>query len=144
MVALGLGHKACLLNVANGTVLRVLEVRHDDYDREVESLAFSPDKQTLAVGYEQGGIRRWRVADGERIGILDEHRERVRYLSFSSDGQFLASGASDGSVILWRMSDGEFLHLMDENAEVIGLAFSSDGKILAAGFEAGFARLWWE
>ncbi len=76
----------------------------------VESVAFSPDGSTLAVGRTVDGygrsagiVRLWDVSTGENIHTLEGHTDDVNSVAFSPDGRTLASGSSDGTVLLWEI-----------------------------------------
>ncbi len=70
----------------------------------VESLAFSPDGQLLALGLWDGGIEIWRLPEGEKAASLPDGRNnRVNALAFGPDGDLLAAGYEDGSLKLWRV-----------------------------------------
>ncbi|MDE0638012.1 MAG: WD40 repeat domain-containing protein, partial [Candidatus Poribacteria bacterium] len=69
-----------------------------------DSVAFSPDGQTLASGSSDYTIRLWDVATGEHKQTLQGHIDHVDSVAFSPDGQTLASGSSDGTVLLWHVT----------------------------------------
>ena len=77
----------------------------------VESVAFSPDGNVLAVGrsadtYGPGGpgtVRLWDAATGALLRALEGHTGDVYSVTFSPDGGTLASGSSDGTVTLWEI-----------------------------------------
>ncbi|MYC70404.1 MAG: hypothetical protein F4X17_06805, partial [Gemmatimonadetes bacterium] len=66
----------------------------------VEGMAFSPDRQVLAVA-SRIGIWLYDVETYRELALLTEHTGGVSSVSFSSDGSLLASGSGDGTVILW-------------------------------------------
>jgi WD40 repeat protein len=97
-----------------------------------ESIDWSPNGQTLAVGTE-AGIDIWDVNTREIITNLKGHKRSVDSLEWSPDGSELASGSTlDGSVFIWDMPGGQRVNSMSfENVEC--LAWSPDGKTLAIG-----------
>ena len=109
----------------------------------VNSVAFSPDGQTLASGSYDNTIRLWDVATGESLKILTGHTYEVNSVSFSPEGQTLASGSGDNTVRLWDVSTGETLRtLQGHTIFVLSVAFSPDGETLASGSRDRTIRLW--
>ena len=126
----------------------------DDPGRDrpaVETVVFSPDRRTLAVGASDGTVRLWDIADPanpQPIGTSLVAGRRVDTLAFSPDGHMLASGDVAGPIRLWDITDpahpqliGQPLASHDGNA-VEAVAFSPDGHILAGGYLDGTVRLW--
>lgn len=60
----------------------------------ISRMLFSPDRQILAVGTEDTGVKLWSVKSGKQFSTL-RHSERyeVTCLAFSPDGKKLLSGA---------------------------------------------------
>lgn len=109
----------------------------------VESVAFSPDGQTLASGGDDTTVRLWNMASQNEIAVLEGHTDQVRSVVFSPDGQTLASGSYDGMVRLWDVaSQTEIATLEGYTGGVMSVAFSPDGQILASGSWDGTIRLW--
>ncbi|HAA29775.1 MAG TPA: hypothetical protein DCE56_21360 [Cyanobacteria bacterium UBA8553] len=72
----------------------------------VNSVAFSPDGQTLASSsadyYKKDKtIKLWSVRTGEVIKTLKGDCGSVNCIAFSPDGQLLVSGSGDGTIKLW-------------------------------------------
>jgi WD40 repeat protein len=69
----------------------------------IESLAFNPDSQLLAVGtsYTNHVIELCRVGDGVLLKSLEGHQHAVQNLAFSPVGNLLASASYDGEIRLW-------------------------------------------
>ena len=108
----------------------------------VESVAFSPDGKTLAVGYarkdsDDGGVVLWDVATRSRLnnGVLAVTDGAVGTVAFSFDGKTLAAGCFRIGVVLWdvpkrKRFGGRPLAAPDGGANEV--AFSPDGRTLAA------------
>jgi WD40 repeat protein/tRNA A-37 threonylcarbamoyl transferase component Bud32 len=69
----------------------------------VESLAISPDSQTLATGSKDKTIKLWNLQTGKLKSTLSNPSEKVDSLSFSPDGKTLVTGGSEeGTIEIWR------------------------------------------
>jgi len=111
---------------------------------EYDALAFSPNRQYLALGGCDGGVYLQDIMGHAVTNPLAGHRDIVRDLTFSSDGRLLASSADDGTVWLWdvtfRIPVGG--SLPDSEGILGSLAFSPDGSLLAAAGYVGCVYLW--
>jgi len=125
---------ARLWEVNTGELLATIATGDDIYT--INSVAFSPDGNTLALGVmnysAQGSVQLWNVSRDSstvnRMRTLEGLREQVRSIDFSSDGTILFA-ASVGAVSVWKVDTGEKL------SEVPGRIadLSSDGETLAVG-----------
>ena len=70
----------------------------------VFSIAFSPDRATLASGGEDYTVRLWDVPTGRQIQLLEGHSNAVPEVAFSPSGNILASSSYDGTVKLWSVA----------------------------------------
>ena len=102
----------------------------------------SPDRTLLAFGSESGGVRLWRIPEGEVVSDFQAHVELVQDLVFSPDGSMLATSSRDLSVRVWSVPDGELLYDFG-NPEVspLRVAFSPDSTMLAVAHTTG-VQLW--
>ena len=109
----------------------------------VNSVAFSPDGNTLASGSYDNTIRLWDGITGEHKHTLTGHTSWVNSVAFSPDGNTLASGSYDNTIRLWDVTAGEHKHtLTGHTGSVFSIAFSPDGQTLASGSEDNTIRLW--
>ena len=128
------------------------------HQREIRSLAFSPDGTILASADDNGQtvsawrrtsyspdhvlqpvpVRLWDLSTGRPLGPpLTGHSAGVSIVAFSPDGKVLASGGADG-VRLWDVATGRQLGPTVTGSpgfawNIRSLAFSPDGKTLATG-----------
>jgi dipeptidyl aminopeptidase/acylaminoacyl peptidase len=113
------------------------------HEKEVNSIAFSPDGKTLASGSDDNTIRLWDTATGIeslRIGGLNDE---CRSIAYSPDGKTLASGGVDTVISLWEIATGrKLLNCKVNRHSVWSVAFSPDGKTLVSGGEDNTIRLW--
>ena len=69
----------------------------------VNTIAISPDGQTLASGSKDKTIKIWNLKTGKLKETISEVSDEVYSLSFTPDGKTLVSGGNeDGSIEIWR------------------------------------------
>ena len=126
------------------------------YTDYVNSVAFSPDGNTLASGSEDvteddtevATVCLWDVTSGDLIRTLTGHPSSVSSVAFSPDGKTIASISSDWwnddyFILLWDVSTGTLKYELTEYTDYVNsVSFSPDGKTIAVGSEESTVRLW--
>ena len=134
-----------LWNVTSGKLIASLPTAANV---SVDSVAFSPDGKTLAVGgasynttaLNLGVLELWNVATAKVITSQVQAASGSIYTSvaFSPDGATLAAGGRSylGSLLeLWNVAGGKRIASLNTTADngVTAVAFSPDGTTLAVG-----------
>ncbi len=115
--------------------------RLQGHDGGVQSVAYSPDGQTLATAGRDNTAKLWRPS-GEPLATLNGHDDVVWSVAFSPDGQTLATTSRDRTVRLWDTKGKELAALDDHEGDVYGVAFSPDGQTVASASDDQTIKLW--
>jgi WD40 repeat protein len=111
-------------------------------NREVYSLAVSPDGKTLAVG-ANWEIGLWDLGTGKRRHQFHKSCCYNWSVAFSPDGKTLFSAGQDDEIHLWDSATGAQKRLIKGHKGVIPtLALSADGKVLASRSADETLRVW--
>ena len=114
------------------------------YSQSVNAVAWSPDGQSIASGYNDGLVQVWKVADGSPICSYRGHTQPVWWVAWSPDGSMIASASWDKTVQVWKAASGTPLFTYRGHShEVRTVAWSSDrsNKIASGGFD-NTAQIW--
>ncbi len=128
------------------TATRIASAIVGEERSSVNSIAFSPDGQTLASGgYGENrkyDIQLWDVNTLELLNTFEGHQSVVDSVAFSPDGKTLASGGRDHTIRLWDVNTATHkVTLNGHEGDVNSVAFRPDGKTLASG-GGGTLQLW--
>jgi WD40 repeat protein len=93
------------------------------------SLSFSPDSKSIAVGVGDSKLRLWNLEKGDYIS-LEEGGNTINSVAFSPDGKFIASSDHNGTTILWNLIGREPMNLKGKIKYVGDMNFSSDSKTI--------------
>lgn len=112
------------------------------------SLAFSPDGKTLAIGSGEpsrsGDITLWDVATGKVTkNYAERHIDSVFALEFSPDGKLLASGGADKAVRITELGTGKVVKVFEGHTHhVLGVTWRADGRVLASSGADNVVKVW--
>lgn len=111
-------------------------------ESNVQSVIFSPDGKTLAIGYNNGSVKLWNTETQQEIVTLTGHSDDINTIAFSPDGNTLATGSYDETVKLWNLKTQQNITTFHGYLSgVTSVVFSPDGKTLAIGYNDGTIKL---
>jgi WD40 repeat protein len=123
-----------ILVIANLSSSISLQKTLPGHSYSVNSVAYSPDGQTLASGSGDETIKLWDVKTGNLLQTFTGHSDSVWSVAYSPDGQTLASGSRDMTIKLWDVKTGNLLQtLSGHSGWVRSVAYSPDGQTLVSG-----------
>lgn len=100
------GQWLCLIDVASGRIIRVLEngpLRNINH-----SACFSPNSELVAAILRDGSVRVFEAEFGEFVQDLPIHSTfSGSYIEFSQDGEWLISASTDYYIYLWSYDKTE-------------------------------------
>lgn len=111
------------------------------------SIAWSPDDQQLAAGYNSGKVRLWNMQSITVSAVLSCHNDIVWALAWSLDGAMLVSASQDKTICQWdvRQQPSLMAVLADHRGAVNDVRTSPDGRFFATASDDGTSRIWeWE
>lgn len=112
------------------------------HERDVDSVAFSPDGERIVSGGRDRTVKIWDARSGEQIFSLDGHQGFVRSVEFSHDGKTIVSGSYDDTVRLWDPKTGNEIQKLSSLSDVLDVTFSPDDQQVAIGCANQSVTLW--
>ena len=143
LVSGGEDHQVVLWDTSNWAIKWSTNPR----DGRPVSSAFSPDSNSVAVGFDDASGGRyyvviWDVATGTITHTLAGHTGSVNGLAWSQDGTKIASASSDGTGRIWVVATGSYIELAGHTNAVTGVAWRWSDNIVATSSLDGTIRLW--
>ncbi|MGK7904720.1 MAG: protein kinase [Hormoscilla sp.] len=99
----------------------------------VNSVAISPDGQTLASCGADRALKLWKIVNGKLLYAIQDHSDPVTSLAFSPDGKIIVSGSHDKTVRLWNAGTGQCIIIYSHSGLINSVTISPDGKTIASG-----------
>ena len=96
----------------------------------VWAVAFHPDGMHL-LGGGDGGVGRWRLADGQEVG--KRTGMNLRAITVSRDGKWIVCGTREGGANVWDAELHEKLTNVEGTKAVYGIDVSPDSTKFATG-----------
>lgn len=145
LVAVGLGGSD-----GRGTALifdnslgKLGEVRQKLPENNINTVAMSPDGQTIAIGNISGTLKLWDTVSGTLMQRLEGQDVQTRSVAFSPDGKSIVGGGYGNTVKIWDVETGALQRtLSGHSSEITTVAFSPDGKMIASGSFDYTVNLW--
>ena len=108
-----------------------------------ESLALSPDGNTVVSWGPGDKVYVWNVADSEDNVTLSGDTSKVYRMTFSPDGSIVAGGTLNEEILLWEADTGVHIAtLLGHTRSISSITFSPDGRTLASGSWDETVHLW--
>jgi serine/threonine protein kinase len=131
----------------------VLDTSKSQQVGDVQNIAFSPDRKTLAAlrdrAMETGitdlsAVEVWDLASHKRIATREVSVSDASALTFSQDGKTLALTTDDGDAELWNFRDPDdpMTIPIPKSGGIDDIGFSPDGRHFATTGEDGQVRFW--
>ncbi|KAJ6653728.1 hypothetical protein lerEdw1_008754 [Lerista edwardsae] len=113
------------------------------HDKDINSVAVSPDDQLIATGSQDKLAKLWTCDGFVQLGTCCGHRRGIWCVQFSPVDQILATSSADGTVKLWSLQDFSCLKTFQgHDASVLKLIFVNQGtQVLTSGSD-GLLKLW--
>lgn len=114
----------------------------DHHQKGVNTIAFSPDGQTLITGSDDSTARVWNAVTGEIEMKLSGHTGWVLSAAINGKG-LVATSDSEGRAALWDIGNQKLLRVWKaHNAWIRAVAFSDDGEKLVTASDDTTAKIW--
>jgi WD40 repeat protein len=109
---------------------------------ELADIAFSPDRQRIAIASWNSTVKIADVATGRVIGTLTGHTRGVPMVAYSPDGRYLASASLDHTVRIWDARTLTLLRVITHPDSVFGVQFTPDSRDIVTFDSDSAARVW--
>jgi WD40 repeat protein len=111
------------------------------YAASPECLDFSPNGQFVVVGYGDGTLSMWRLADGAHVAVIVLTGAIPRKLRFTPEGTVVI-GDTTGALTHWQPGQNPITVQTSQHTPVRSMVWIPKRRALAVGHEDGRIDLW--
>jgi WD40 repeat protein len=109
----------------------------------ITATGFLKEGRQVITASDDGEVKIWDIANGDRIVPLRYHVKEIGAVTFSTDGKLFATGDWDGEIAIWETNPlGLLTDFKASKDEIYSLAFDSDCRSLLVGDSAGQLMKW--
>ncbi|KAL8174882.1 UNVERIFIED_CONTAM: Transducin beta-like protein 3 [Gekko kuhli] len=128
---------------ADGSETLCARLTEKAHDKDVNSVAVSPNDKLIATGSQDKTAKLWASQDLSLMGVFSGHKRGIWCVQFSPVDQVLATSSADGTVKIWGLQDFSCLKTFEgHEASVLKIIFVSRGtQVLSSGSD-GLLKLW--
>ncbi|WP_204150673.1 hypothetical protein [Leptolyngbya sp. CCY15150] len=123
------------------SLAQIREIRLEVGEKNVPTVAFNPDEQTIATGGEDGTAHLWDL-EGNELARMEGHEGVVNQVEFSPDRKIIVTSDENGKIRLWDLNGNELVQMEGHEGSIWQVEFSPDGDAIATRGEDGTVRLW--
>ena len=144
LVAIGSEKGVRIWNIKSEKVIAHLTRDYEAKGIFISGVAFSPDRQHIAINSSERVIRIWSVENKSIMATLYGHTDQGTGITYSSDGTRIITGALDYKAIVWDMAKVSFSSttkldiLLNDTIRSV----DTDGKLAIAGSQNGVITVW--
>ncbi|MEM8778446.1 MAG: AAA-like domain-containing protein [Cyanobacteria bacterium P01_G01_bin.49] len=104
-------------------------------------VSLSPDGQVIATAgrYTMGKL--WDL-EGNRLTVLNSHRDNLRSIQFSPTGQLIVTASRDKTAKVWNRQGETIVTLQGHQGDVRDAQFSPDSQVIATASWDTTTKLW--
>lgn len=110
---------------------------------EVTFLCPAPDGLHVAVGYEDGAVRIFSLADGESSVSFSGHKSAVTVIRYDPLGARLVTGSRDTDVIVWDVINECGLYRLKGHKDAVTQTLFLKDNLLVTSSKDSFVK-WWD
>jgi len=112
------------------------------HNRDVLSVAVSPNKMLYASGGFDKTIRIWDIKSGTEKLTFYGHQAEIFDVVFSADSRLLFSASADGTIKVWDLASEICIQTLNHENQVLGLAYHPQTQMLAAVSQDKTTSIW--